>query len=187
MGKRLIAIATVLCVTLTAGKAFAVYSGDLRRATKSARIYSPETMEAKLIWHATFFSNEFRRSFERKHVKIHHMGALEAARFVQEEEYRQGRGWDFFIGFYTKDDYKKFSNEPDTFWRIQLKTANGEVVAPTSIEMIPVGPYERIMYPYLNRWSKGYRVTFPKVVLGRRFSVTLMSIVGQSTLTWKVK
>ena len=187
MGKRLTTIAIVLCLTLAAGSAFAAYRADLRRATKNHRIFNPENMEAKLIWHATFFSNKFRRSFERKHIKIHHMGPLEAARFVQEQEYRHGRGWDFFIGFYTKDDYKKFSNEPDTFWTIQLTTASGEVVRPTSIEMIPISPYEGIMYPYLNRWSKGYRVTFPKVTLGRHFSLTLMSIVGESTLRWKVK
>lgn len=185
MGRRLIAL-VVMVLALSAGvEARAGYRNELRRATKSGRMYSVTTWDAKLMWHATFLGDRFRRAFEKKHVKIEHLGPLQAARFVSEQEYRHAEGWDFFVGFYTKSEYKKFSSEPDSFWKIFITTETGEAVHPRAIEMIPISPYEEIMYPYLTRWSKAYRVTFPKVGLGKKFSLTLQSVVGESTLKWK--
>ena len=187
MGKRSIIIAVAICVLSIASTAIArTYNGDLRHATKKGMLYSGDTFEAKVLWNATFFSDSFRHAYIKKTVKINRFDAIRAARYIAEQEYRQSEGWDFFVGLYTKKAYKKFSTENDSFWKIQLTTASGQVLKPTSIELIPLGPYEGIMYPYLNRWSKGYRVKFPKVELGDEISLTLYSIVGASTLKWRL-
>lgn len=187
MGKRLITFVVTVLALLSATQVLASYGSNLRHATKSGRIFNLETWDARLIWHSTFFGDDFRREFEERHIRINHLDDAGTQEFLEESRYRHLRGWDFFIGFYTKKDYKKFSSEPDSFWKIQLTTGLGETVHPDAIEMIPITPYERAMYPYLNRWSKAYRVTFPKVALGEEFSITINSVVGESTLEWKVR
>lgn len=185
MGRRLAAAVLIAAAALHAEPAVAGYGQSLRQATRNGRIFNLETWDANLIWHATFFSDSFRPKFAEKHVAIHRMNALEAADAAAELGRRQAAGWDFFISFYTKKDYKSFSIEPSSFWKIRLITQSGEVLRPDSIDMIPITPYERVMYPHINRWSKAYRVTFPKVDLGDEFELTLHSVVGESTVTWK--
>lgn len=185
MGKRFTAVLIISVVLLTSQAATAGYGFNLAKATRSSRLFNFETLDANLIWHATFFSENFRRVYEERYIERNHMNALEAAKFVGAEERRQSAGWEFFISFYTKKDYKKFTMEPDSFWKIHLTTADGEVVRPEEIEAIPVTPYEKVMFSHLNRWSKAYRVTFPKVSLGDEFALTIESVIGKSTVKWK--
>lgn len=187
MGKRFAAVLIVASVTLISQIAAAGYGFDLAKATHNGRIFNFETWDANLIWHATFFSDDYRRAFEKQYIEKNHMDALESAQFIGVEERKQAKGWEFFISFYTKKDYKTFTMESDSFWTIHLTTAGGESVAPNEIESIPITPYERVMYPHLNRWSRAYRVTFPKVELGDEFALTIESVVGKSTVEWKVK
>ena len=187
MGKSLFAVVIILAALFCCGDAYGGYRAELTRASHNGRLFSFETWDAKLIWHATFFSDRFRQSYDEEYAGVNHMDEAEAAQFFASEERRQANGWDFFISFYTKKDYKKFSTDSDTFWSIRLTTASGEVVKATEIEAIPVSPYQLVMFRHLNRWSKAYRVTFPKVDLGDEFTVTIESVVGESSLKWKNK
>jgi len=161
------------------------YLWQLRRVTHRGQTFDVETWDARVIWFATFFDDGFRRSFDEKHIKINHLDPAESEKWLEDERYRQNKQWEFFISLYTKKDYKKFSMDPDSFWKIYLTTENGEVVRPISIEQVPVTPYERIMFRRINRWSKTYRVAFPKVELGKNIQVTLQSVVGQSYIEWR--
>ncbi|HPQ80672.1 MAG TPA: hypothetical protein PLZ86_03000 [bacterium] len=187
MGRRL----TVLCLTaaflLAASTAEGSYRGTLSSVTHRAQLYSFETFDAEIVWYGTFFDDGFRRAFIDKTVKIKHMEPHEAALFRAEQESRQESGWDFFVVMYTKKDYKKFSLEPDTIWKALLTTGSGESVRPTEIEQVPISPYLKVVYPHFNRWSKAYRVTFPKVELGNQFWLTMQSVVGESSMKWVVQ
>lgn len=183
--KRLFQILIVFFIFATAVPANASYRSQLRKVTDRGRVYSLHDFDARLVWHASFFSDDFRREYEEKHIDIHHLDQEDADRFIAEQDYRQKEGWDFFIGFYAKADYKRFMTGKDSFWKLYLITEKGEKIKPSSFEMIPVSPYERIMFPYLNRWSKAYRITFPKVELGKKFELFLHSVVGESTLKFK--
>ena len=59
-------------------------------------------------------------------------------------------------------------------------------ISPESVERVPITPYERKMFPYLDRWSKGYFVVFPKADIGGRFELRLESVAGGSTLKFDV-
>lgn len=185
MGKRVAAVLIIAISLLTPSYAGAGYYLDLAKATRSSRLFNLETLDANLIWHATFFSDNYRRAFEERYAEKNHMNALEAAQFIGGEERKQAKGWEFFISFYTKKDYKKFTMEADSFWKIHLTTASGEMVGPEEVEAIPITPYEKVMHPQLTRWSKAYRVTFPKVELGDEFSLSIESVIGKSTVEWK--
>lgn len=188
MGRRLAAVVLTIALLAAAGTAAAAektYRSALRQVTHNGRLFSFETWDAKIIWHATFFSGAFREAFVRRHVAVNHLDDVEAALFAADQEQEQARGWEFFLTFYTKKEYKKFSTDYDSFWKVFLTTASGEIVKPESIDPIPITPYVQVMTPHVNRWTKAYRVTFPKVPLGDAFSLTINSVVGESTLTWK--
>lgn len=187
MGRRVAAVAVMALLALWGSSAVASlrYDRAVRMATHNGRLYNFETWDAKIIWHATFFTDRFRRAFERRHIEVNHLDPEEANPFVAEQEHRQSQGWDVIVSSYTKKDYRTFSLSHDSFWKAKLTTSSGETVAPREIESIPVTPYAKAMYPHLTRWSKLYRVTFPKVDLGREFSMTIQSVVGGSTLSWR--
>ncbi len=178
---------TLVILSLCASPAFASYNGELKTVLRTGRVFSTETFDANLICQAIFFSEEFRNAYGQRWAERNHFDDAEEEAFLREQHDRQSRGWEFFISFYTKKDYKKFTNDPDSFWKIRLVTDSGEEVAPTAIEMIPVSPYEKVMFKNLNRWSQAYRVVFPKVSLGENMALTIFSVIGQSTLNWKLK
>ncbi|MFA4971625.1 MAG: hypothetical protein WC683_03360 [bacterium] len=187
MSRRLTCAAIALVLFLAPSASQAGYRWDLNKMTKTGRIYHTSAWDAELIWHATFFDDAFREVFKKQHRKIKHLDPIDAERFEMEQGQRHGEGWDFFVSMYTKDEYKDFSTYEDSFWRIELKTGDGEVVKPMLVEKLQITPYERKMFPYLDRWSRGYRVTFPKVPLGNEIELTIMSVVGASTVKWNIR
>jgi len=187
MAKRFACAALALALLFAPLASHAGYKWQLKKQTKTGRIYHPNRWDADLIWRATFFSDHFVKVFKAQHEKIKHLTGEEAARFEAEQMHRQINGWDFFVTIYTKEKYKDFSHYDDTFWKVELTTGSGEVVKPILIEKIPITPYEERMFPHLDRWSDGYRITFPKVPLGDEIGLTLKSVVGTSTLDWDVK
>ena len=160
------------------------YRSTLREWSHSKQLFSTTTMQTKVIWHATYYSPEFRRAFVEEHVKKKHLDAIEAARFLQKEEEKQDEGDEFFIGMYTRKPYKNFSLGQESFWEAVLTTKDGEGLKPVRIDFVEITPYEQVMFPYVNRWTQGYRVVFPKTDLGDSFKLTLRSVIGQTHLKW---
>lgn len=177
---------TVFLGLLPQGQAVS-YRHELAKASERGRIYTAKNFDAQLIWRATLFTDSYRRAHEQRHIEVNHLGPIEAARWIAEEEKRQAEGWEFFVALYAHDEAKEFSLQPDSFWKVVLTTSQGEELRPTSIEMIPVSPYVSVMYPYVDRWSHTYRVVFQKTDLGGRTKLTLQSVLGSSTLSWRVR
>jgi len=188
MKRVVVSLLLVISFIFISASADAGYKMQLNKYTERGSLYSFANFDAKLMWHATYFSDKFRKAFEKYHIKRHHMeDEEEISQFKAEMSYDHDKCWEFFIGVYSRSDYKQFSSEKDSFWKLYLTTESGEKIKPISVEMIPISPYERVMFPYLNRWSKAYKVLFPKVALGKKFSLTLQSIVGKSVLKWRNK
>lgn len=141
-------------------------------------------MQTKVIWHATYFSPEFRRAFVAEHAEKKHLSAVGAARYLAEQEKKQSEGEEFFIGMVTRKPYRNFSLGQESFWEAVLTLENGEELRPKRIDFVEITPYEQVLFPYLNRWSKAYRVVFPKTDLGEKFQLTLRSVIGQTHLKW---
>lgn len=184
---RFTAYAVLIAVILQSNVSYGakeVYRSAIRLATHKGQAYDANTWDAKVIWYATFFDDYFRRAYANRTAKINHMGPLETAQLIEDQENTQAKEWDFFISMYTKKDYKKFSLDSNSFWQIYLTTGSGEVVWPTAIEQVSVTPYELVMFRHINRWSKCYKVVFPKVDLGNTVQLTLQSIVGSTHLDW---
>ena len=181
-------VASLMFFLFVSATADAGYARQLSRATESGKIYRIENMDATLMWHVTFFSDDFRNAFEKKHLKLHRgLDETEKELFISKQNEQQEKYWEFFVGLYTKEDYKYFSDGSGSFWKVYITTQNGERVEPISISQVNITPYERQIFPYLHRWSRAYRLLFPKVDLGDKFKLTATSVMGTSVLNWKIK
>lgn len=171
----------LFCASPAAAKS---YRSVLNTWTKHREYFSATTLRPKIIWNATFFSPEYRRAHNTKHLKIKYLKGAEAAAYVAREEGRQAAGYEFFIALYAPKPYRHFTAEKDSFWEAVLTTADGRMLKPVTVEMRVITPLEEVMYPYVNRWMQGYRVVFPKEDLGKEFTLTLRSVIGQTHLEW---
>lgn len=177
-----------ISLTVSSPSSFArSYTSHLHKVTKEGKIYNFEAWDADLIWHASFFSDAFRKAQAEKHAKIKYLTPMEKEQWLEEQEKIQAESWDFFVSVYTKKAYKQISEGENTFWEFVLVTDDGKKITPSSVEMVPLSPYYQVLYPYIDRWSMLYRLRFPKVELGKSFTLTSRSVVGKSSLKWKVK
>jgi len=133
-------------------------------------------MDAKLMWKATFLTDEV----------LDAQDALLAKKNMNEKVVRP-EGEAFFVSLYTKEDLKEFSLYSDSVWKAYLVDANGVEVPAESVQVVSITPTERVFYPYLDRWNKAYMVKFPAVELGEKPQLVLRSIVAESKLKWKIK
>lgn len=177
------ALLLVLSFSLTAEAK--TYRGVLNHWTHSKEWFSTQTFQANIIWHATWFAPEFRKAFAQRHIKRKYLNPLEAANYLADQEQRGSEVEEFFLGLYARKPYRHLSLGKDSFWEVVLVTEAGQVLKPASVEEVDVTPYEEAMFPYLNRWTKAYRVTFPKVGLGFRFKLALRSVIGENSVTWE--
>ena len=166
------------------GCAHSSYNGERRHWTKNDRLFNGKQLEAQLIWRGTYFSDHFRRAYEKRHIELNHLNASEAAAWRADQKKTSDKYHEFFINFYTQREYHEFSLNPDTFWKLVLIAGDGKEIFPVAIDEMDVNPYYRKMFPELNHWSHGYRVLFPKKEIGSNFSLALRSVLGESVLHW---
>ncbi len=176
-----------IAISVLPATAGASYKGDLKSVTKRTAIYDLTTGDASIIFRAIFFTDAFRSTFAEKSAEINHLGPVEAAAYIAEQQQAQARGWEIFLGMYTRRKYEEFSLARNTFWKAILTTSMGESVAPISIEKIKLKPYWRVIFPNLTHWDVGYRVVFPKVPLGAWAAFTMQSVLGEAQVSWKFK
>lgn len=160
------------------------YRATLHHWTRSKQLFSTTDVQVKVLAHATYFSPQFRKAFIAQHLKKKYLEGPEAGRFLEEQEREAAKGQEFFVGMYSPKPYRAFTSGKDSFWEAVLITEKGEVLKPLLVSPVEVTPYERVMFPYLTRWTKGYRVVFPKATLGKEFQLTLRSVIGETHLWW---
>ncbi|MFH1654186.1 MAG: hypothetical protein ABIE74_09045 [Pseudomonadota bacterium] len=163
------------------------YKTKLRSVTKSSELYDLQTWDAKILWHSTIFTGDFRDAYDKEYIKLNYLAGEEKQRWLAKQLDQQKHLWEVLVSFYTKRDYKQFSLGADTFWKIFLTGASGEMIVPITIEEVPVTPLIKVMFPHVSRWSKVYRVLFSKVDLGAKPVLTMRSVVGETKVKWKLK
>lgn len=181
---KLVVISLMVLGVVTPTYAKDSYRSFVKKWTEHKQWYSAKTMQAEMLWHATYYSSEFRRALEQEYIKRKYLNPIEAAQYVAEQEKKQAEGDEFFIGLYTVKPYRAFSMGKESFWQIRLFSESGEEIEPLRIDIVEITPLEKILFPYLKRWEQAYRVVFPKLPLGNSFELVLRSVIGETRLKW---
>lgn len=161
------------------------YKSTLREWTRHKQLFNTQTLQTKIMVYATYYDPEFRKAYEEEHIKKKYLDDVKMETYIAEQEQKQSQGDEFFVSMYVRKPYKEFSQGKESFWEAVLTTAGGEEISPVRIEEVSVTPYEKVMFPHLNRWSHAYRVVFPKTDLKKPFTLTMRSVIGQTHLHWE--
>ncbi|PIR18439.1 MAG: hypothetical protein COV46_00100 [Deltaproteobacteria bacterium CG11_big_fil_rev_8_21_14_0_20_49_13] len=154
------------------------YLRTLNKWTKTGRVFAFETLDAILIWKATYLSIEL---LDAQRQLIHEK------KMDQDIPIEIPEGVGFFVTVFVKKELREFSMDKNSVWKIVLIGENGEEIQPFKVDPIPRTPTYWILYPHLDGWQKAYYVEFPKIGLGKEPKLILRSIVAQSELKWNLK
>lgn len=163
------------------------YQKVVDRNTRRAEIYGIRDLDAHYIVYATFQSADFRQGYTEHYDKLYPRGQDGLANEL-------GHPWDgrpaqaeFFIAVYAKAKGLKKMTGPKNLWDISLKV-EGQYYKPASVEEVSLTPFEYKFYPFLDPWSRAYRVKFPvplQQAENSGVSLELASVSGKSELKFK--
>jgi hypothetical protein len=172
------------------------YQLILKQWTRKFEIYDYFVGQAFLS--ATWKSKEMRRAALSFYQDMYQIPPtdLEQRRALDASEDREY--YDYFVSMTThRQEWNNVADE-DSQWRVTLVNQRSEEVVARSIEIMNCESVElQKMYPYIDAYSKCYKIRFPKIPTGRSTefipnnagAVTLRFTgpVGQASMTWKVQ
>lgn len=182
--KFLAAFAMVLLSFATA--IAADYRSVLKKWTRHDSVFVLDNLEARMIWNATYLSPEYRQARLSRLAELYER-SQEERRLREGEDGEEQKKFDvFFVGLYTGSSQWSDVGRNEGLWKAVLETGGGELVESLRFERIPITPVERNLYPYLDKWSQAYLLTFPKTLReGRPFRLRMTGIPARSELVWK--
>jgi len=137
------------------------YNDSLNRWTTSKKVY--DGVEARIFIGATYETLAFRKAYVDRYAEDYELedsykNELFAREKDQEEKYNE-----FFVAAYTPVEGWNDLNKRDSVWRLYLEDSAGNRVVPISVTRLDSSdPRVREFFPYLDLWSVGYDVKFPK-------------------------
>ena len=158
------------------------YSIAVQRWTAHADLYDP------LIERASFTATIESRIFREQRVRVWAKDVglspeVQAARLASEMQASEAETA-FLVGGYTDRPRDNNLGDVQSIWRVALETPGGEL-APTRIEQLG-RPDDNLrkLYPYLDLFSRAYRVHFARVPEGP-VTLRIASGIGIADLTFE--
>ena len=197
---------TAHCLLLTvftgcAGKEKAIkpahgYFDILNLMTRSKKVI--DNMDNKLFIYATYKSWPLREAYADEYAGRYLMYNYQKDRLKATEKESDERFNEFFVAVYTPDEQWNDFNAPESIWKIYLEDEKGDRVSPIEIKKVDVNsPLIREFYPYLDLWSSGYIIRFPKhIAVGKKplpekdakyFKLIITGVVGSAALEWQLR
>lgn len=179
----------VLCLAPMGLQAERSYQSILKDWTQDDEAYSWENLEARLVWHATYLSPDVMDA-QWKYLEQ----KLKGQELYQEQLRLNGNTptgtSDVFVSaIYVGSRSDAFVGKNPSLWNIVLETSEGEVYKASAMEELPRNELTKLLFPYIDRWSRIYKLTFPKVIRASTEWVQLkmVGIPADSTLEWNLR
>lgn len=158
------------------------YRSVLKEATRHDRSYGVDNLEMRLAWSATHLSAAFRQARRAKLAKDLDWSEEERREALLEDERDLKKFDEFFVGIYAGSSAWPEIGKETGRWRFALEQGEREVRA-VSIEKVTITEVERELYSYLDKWSRGYRIRFPKFLQeGEPFILKMQGVPAKSEL-----
>ena len=188
MDLKKVVIATALLALAPPAAAGPSYKSILKDWTRTDKVYVIENFEARMIWNATYLSDDFRAARREKLAKLLEWNNADLLKKVKEDG-EESRQYDvFFLSIYAGSSKFPDVGKNDGQWRVVLEAPSGRDVEAKEFERIPVTQIERETFPYIDKWSNAYYVRFPKTLHGGdSFKLRMSGVPAHSELVWNAR
>lgn len=181
-------ISCVLVLSLVFTPLYAVakstnYKKNLKKWTRSDRVYKSEDLKASIYWTATLLNNQMIHAQAQRYAEAYESSEADKQKSYQELMAKKNGQTLFFVSFYSGN--KKFSDllNPRAGWELRLESG-GHTYKSVRIEKIgKTKPVDRMYFPYITPWSVGYYVWFPAAA--ESLTLSVYGPDSHSTLVWK--
>lgn len=163
------------------------YDSILKEWTQRDEAYNFQNLEARLVWTCTYESPTFRAAKLDRMVELFRLSSKKLAELSREEEEAAAKHDIFFCAIYVGSRVHKFIEKDWKEWNLVMER-DGTPIRPEIIELAPSNQINHLLYPYIDRWSKPYRLMFSKSVGPdtRYLQLKMITIPADSTLEWNL-
>lgn len=174
-----------LAITPLTAESKSAYEKSLKKWTRDAQVYTWDNFETRLVWHATYLSSDFRAARRERLNDLYEWSGEELSRKVREDAEDEGKNDVFLLVVYAGSSKWPEVGKDDGQWRIRLEPEGRAPVESVGLERLPVTAVDRVLYPFIDKWSKVYLARFPKVLHpGVSFRLHMSGVPAKSELVW---
>jgi hypothetical protein len=168
-------------------KAKKQYKKVLKKWTKGDKTYQNRNFLATIHWKATLLSDDMLKAQNDLLSHIYEYSENEKSRKYFEVKNQIDGYTVFFVSFYSGNKRYNDLKNKKAGWEIYLETKNFQIPV-SKIEKISKypTPQEKLLYPYLDSWFKGYYLWFKtdQAIDSKEIKLKINSPNARSTLIW---
>lgn len=139
------------------------YPQVLNRWTRMDKLL--KELETTLNVHATWFSPDFSAAYVSRNADVFKLSRSRRQELEQRLAKEREGSYTFFVGAATFDFKWNDFDRRKSVWNITLINNSGEQVSPLEIKRAgPMTPVSTSFFPYLNKFSVGYHIHFPRTL-----------------------
>ncbi|MBI5286830.1 MAG: hypothetical protein HY878_04465 [Deltaproteobacteria bacterium] len=169
------------------------YLNILNEWTRAQKVY--DGLDTKLHIYATYKSWAFRMAYVDEYARRYLLDQVQKENLLAREREVDERFNEFFITAYTPDPKWNDFDRKGSIWTIYMEDDKGNRVSPIEVKKVDEkDPLVREFFPYLDLWSLGYVVRFPKYppagegpFPGKDFRLIITGALGRAELRWRVE
>ncbi len=171
------------------------YNDSLDKWTRSIKIY--DGLASRLFIGATYETLSFRRAYVERYAVDYALEDTYKKEMLEREKEQEEKYNEFFVSAFTPVESWNDLDHRNPVWKLYLEDSAGSRVTPISITRVDASdPRVREFFPYLDLWSYGYDVKFPKYsdtgmeIPGKNakfLKLIVTGILGTGELEWRLK
>lgn len=173
------------------------YDTVLRRWTRQAELTNVTQMDNVLNVTATYESWDFRWAYVVRYAEDYRLTVDQRHDLLQRSLAETHDSHTFYLALYAEKYKWNDLNARQPAWIVRLIDDEGTETAPVTIEPIKrPGAIELTYFPYTTPWRSAFRVSFPKVRLDGRptissgarwFGLRFAGAQGNEELVWELQ
>lgn len=172
------------------------YFDILPQMTRSKKVI--EKLDSKLFVSATYKNWAFREAYIAEYARRYQMDDNEKEKLKEIEKDADEKFNEFFVAIYTPDERWNDFDQPQSIWKIYMEDEKNNRVYPIEIKKTDTNsPLIKEFYPYVDAWSSGYIIRFPKYMIAgikpfpeentNYFKLVITGVVGSAEMEWRLK
>lgn len=135
------------------------YYKVLAKYTRNAKKYTIANLDTEYLWTATYLSPTFLSAVDQRLRKYYPEGMSPYAAKIR-AVLNAPEQTELFVAVFANDRQMKKLLGRKNLWEIKL-IADGKIMDPLEVKEVDLTPMHYRIFPYLNKWHKGFRIVFP--------------------------